>query len=154
MAWIRIRMDPELLPGSGTRKIQSWIWIRNKSFRIHNTGVLNYLPFPHRPLHSVINCRIPFLARFWWAGLLDQGDLQLVDPGRGAVIAQLHQLSTTKQAILADDTLNEDEKAEKVSSRNHTGSQCCGSKYIDADPEFWPSLDQDPDPSLMFRNTA
>ena len=31
-------MDPELLPGSGsgTRKIQSWI--RNKSFRIHNTA--------------------------------------------------------------------------------------------------------------------
>ena len=28
--WIRIRMDPELLPGSGTRKIQSWIRIRNK----------------------------------------------------------------------------------------------------------------------------
>ena len=39
MGWIRIRMDPELLPGSGsrTRKIPSWIWIRNKSFRIHNT---------------------------------------------------------------------------------------------------------------------
>ena len=39
--WIRIqtRMDPELVPGSGsgTRKIQSWIRIRNKSFRIHNT---------------------------------------------------------------------------------------------------------------------
>ena len=36
MAWIRISMDPELLPGSGsgTRKIR----IRNKSFRIHNTG--------------------------------------------------------------------------------------------------------------------
>ena len=32
MGWIRICMDPELLPrsGSGTRKIQSWI-------RIHNT---------------------------------------------------------------------------------------------------------------------
>ena len=31
-------MDQELLPGSGsgTQKIQSWIW--NKSFRIHNTG--------------------------------------------------------------------------------------------------------------------
>ena len=28
-------MDPELLPRSGTRKIQSWI--RNKSFRNHNT---------------------------------------------------------------------------------------------------------------------
>ena len=40
MGWIliRIRMDPELLPGSGTQKIQSWIRIRNKSFRIHNTG--------------------------------------------------------------------------------------------------------------------
>ena len=40
MAWIRIRMDPELLLGSGfgTRKIQSWIRIRNKSFRIHNTA--------------------------------------------------------------------------------------------------------------------
>ena len=37
MGWIRIRMDPELLPGSGTQKIQSWI--RNKSFRIHNTGL-------------------------------------------------------------------------------------------------------------------
>ena len=42
--WIRIRMDPELLPGSGsgsgTRKIQSWIRIRNKSFRIHNTAII------------------------------------------------------------------------------------------------------------------
>ena len=39
MTGIRIRIDPELLPGSGsgTMKIQSWIWIRNKSFRIHNT---------------------------------------------------------------------------------------------------------------------
>ena len=33
-------MDPELLPGSGsgTRKIESWIRIRNKSFRIHNAA--------------------------------------------------------------------------------------------------------------------
>ena len=38
MGWIRICIDPELLPGSGTRKIQSWIRIRNKTFRIHNTG--------------------------------------------------------------------------------------------------------------------
>ena len=34
---IWIRMDPELLPGSGTRKIQSWIRIQNKSFWIRNT---------------------------------------------------------------------------------------------------------------------
>ena len=39
IVWIRIRMDPELMPGSrsGTGKIQSWIRIRNKSFQIHNT---------------------------------------------------------------------------------------------------------------------
>ena len=37
MILIRIRMDLELLPGSGTWKIQSWFRIRNKSFRIHNT---------------------------------------------------------------------------------------------------------------------
>ena len=37
IGWIRICMDPELLPGSGTRKIQSWIRIRYKSFRIRNT---------------------------------------------------------------------------------------------------------------------
>ena len=38
IGWIRIRMDPVLLPGSGsgTRKVQSWI--RNKQFRIHNTA--------------------------------------------------------------------------------------------------------------------
>ena len=33
-------MDPELLLGSGSRKIQSWIRIWNNSFRIHNTGVV------------------------------------------------------------------------------------------------------------------
>ena len=35
IGWIRIRIDPELLPGSGSRKIPSWIRFRNKSFRIH-----------------------------------------------------------------------------------------------------------------------
>ena len=34
-------MDPEILPGSGSRKIQSRI--RNKSFRIRNTGIENQL---------------------------------------------------------------------------------------------------------------
>ena len=39
MDWIRICMDPELFPGSGseTRIIQGWIRIRNKAFLIHNT---------------------------------------------------------------------------------------------------------------------
>ena len=31
-------MDPELLLGYGTQKIQSYIRIRNKSFRIRNTA--------------------------------------------------------------------------------------------------------------------
>ena len=31
-------MDPELFPESGTLKIQSWIRIRNKSFRIRTTA--------------------------------------------------------------------------------------------------------------------
>ena len=37
-------MDPELLPGSGsgTWKIQSWIRIWNKSFRIHNTDYFEF----------------------------------------------------------------------------------------------------------------
>ena len=58
MGWIRIRMDPELLPGygSGTQKIQSWI--RKKSFRIQYSGSTTLLfwvessvvdPDPHGP---------------------------------------------------------------------------------------------------------
>ena len=45
MDLIRIRMDQELLPVSGsvsvsgTRKIQSWIQILNKSFRIRNIAL-------------------------------------------------------------------------------------------------------------------
>ena len=39
MGWIQIRIYPELLPGSGSRKTQSWIRIRNKSFQIHNTDL-------------------------------------------------------------------------------------------------------------------
>ena len=54
MGWIRIRMDPDpelgkfrAGSGCGTRKIQSRIWIRNKSFRIHNTGLLHYSKLLH-----------------------------------------------------------------------------------------------------------
>ena len=47
MGWIRIRKDLKFLPGSGTRKIQSWIRIRNKSFRIHNTAGKDPLTFTH-----------------------------------------------------------------------------------------------------------
>ena len=44
MGWIRIRMDPELLPGSGsgsgTRKIQSWIRIRIRNKHSGSTTLL------------------------------------------------------------------------------------------------------------------
>ena len=64
IGWIRIRicMDPELLPESGTRKIQSRI--RNKSFRIHNTGFYT-IPCSwlqgqsttrHSTIHSTYGC--------------------------------------------------------------------------------------------------
>jgi len=52
----------------------------------------------------------------WWAGLLELGDLEQVDPGRGAVLGRLQQLALDKQTILADDNLDEDSKAEKVNS--------------------------------------
>ena len=43
MDWIRIRIDPELLPGSGTRKIQSWIRFgKNHS---GSTTLLTYYTF-------------------------------------------------------------------------------------------------------------
>ena len=38
IGWIRnFCLDPELLPGSGTRKIQSWIRIRKIAFRFRDT---------------------------------------------------------------------------------------------------------------------
>ena len=50
----------------------------------------------------------------WWFGLLELEDLEYVDPGRGRVLQQLHQLNSTKLQILADQELSDDEKAEKV----------------------------------------
>ena len=64
-------MDPKLFPGSGsgTRTIQSWIQIRNISFRIHNTG--SFLLEDHD--EQVINLSLLPLVIFppggsWWAG--------------------------------------------------------------------------------------
>jgi hypothetical protein len=75
--------------------------------------------------------------RFWWAGLLDLADLQLVDPGRGAVMSQLHQLSAAKQAILADESLSDDEKAEKVRYQ----FQRFGSAFIRCGPGSWKPIE-------------
>ena len=67
MGWIRIRMDPELWPGSRFRKIQTWI--RNKSFRIHNTdGYSNLYPNLDWDIEKVRNHWVPvpvyYLATF------------------------------------------------------------------------------------------
>ena len=52
MGWIWILKDPELLIGSGseTWKIQNWIRIWSKSFRIRNTGFIT----------SNLACPVPF----------------------------------------------------------------------------------------------
>ena len=65
MAWIRIRMDRELLPGSGSRTQKIWSWIRiwNKSFRIHNTATIDML----QQLHIEFLRIIIFLLRCFCA---------------------------------------------------------------------------------------
>ena len=88
MALIRICMDPELLPGFGfgTRKIQSWIRIQNKFFRIHNTGlkyskmilptawckiglhetIRSYLDLPQDFANSDLDPTVPVVSGHWW----------------------------------------------------------------------------------------
>merc|ERR1719474_1827693 len=52
--------------------------------------------------------------RPWWSGQLDLADLAEVDPGRGGVLQKLQQVAAEKAAILSEDSLDEDTKAEKV----------------------------------------
>jgi len=58
----------------------------------------------------------------WWVGLLDLEDLEVVDPGRGKVLMQLQELCAAKLAIMVDDDLSEDEKAEKVNGLKLDGA--------------------------------
>jgi len=50
----------------------------------------------------------------WWTGLLDLSDLARIDPGRGKFLLRLQQLVQDKQAILGDDTLDNDAKDEMM----------------------------------------
>ena len=72
IGWIRIR-DPELLPGSGsgTRIIQIWIRIRNKSFRIHNTALSNVAEPSYcwlTPIFLIPGAENFSLGMYKWAG--------------------------------------------------------------------------------------
>jgi len=49
-------------------------------------------------------------SQVWWHGLLDLSDLVEVDPGRGSVLVKLQQLVAAKTAIMADDSLTEEER--------------------------------------------
>ena len=66
MGWIRIRMDSKLLPGSGsgTRKIQSWIRILNKSFRIRKTAFSFQIPVPFPPKKICYFIFIFYVSKF------------------------------------------------------------------------------------------
>ena len=47
ISWIRIHMDPELLPGSGTRKIQGWITTLLSSTGIYIKFRITYNMYIH-----------------------------------------------------------------------------------------------------------
>ena len=52
----------------------------------------------------------PDQPAYWWASLLGPGDLSEADPGRGAFLVRLQALAGQKAALLADDTLGEEER--------------------------------------------
>ena len=49
-----------------------------------------------------------------YAALLTQSDFELVDPHRARFLAQLRQLSSSKQRLLADSSLSEEEQREQL----------------------------------------
>jgi len=61
-------------------------------------------------------------SRAWWAGQLDLQDLAEVDPGRGSVLTRLQEVASQKAAILGDDNMDEDTKAERVNSLKLDGA--------------------------------
>ena len=58
--------DPELLPGSGTRKIQSWIRIRNKSFQTRNAAHYHYQSHNNYYQKPMINQKSVHTSFFNW----------------------------------------------------------------------------------------
>lgn len=50
----------------------------------------------------------------WFSGLLSQDDFELVDPHRARFLQQLRVLANTKAAILADGSLSEKERKERL----------------------------------------
>jgi len=60
--------------------------------------------------------------RPWWLGQLDLADIASVDPGRGGVLQKLQEVAAEKAAILSEETLEEDAKAERVNNLTLDGA--------------------------------
>ena len=58
----------------------------------------------------------------WWTGLLElDPDLSQVDPGRGESLAKLQALVIKKNNIMADESLDDDSKAERINGLEMDG---------------------------------
>ena len=58
----------------------------------------------------------------WWSGLMElDPDLTKVDPGRGETLAKLQELANKKINIMADESLDDDTKAERINGLEMDG---------------------------------
>ena len=58
----------------------------------------------------------------WWTGLMElTPDLVKVDPGRGETLHKLQDLANKKINIMADETLDDDTKAERINGLEMDG---------------------------------
>ena len=63
----------------------------------------------------------------WFAGILDDSDMEIVDPHRAAFLKQLQDLVARKSDIVNDDSLSADEKKARISElklKTAHGAEC------------------------------
>ena len=63
----------------------------------------------------------------WFAGILDDSDMEIVDPHRAAFLKQLQELVARKSDIVNDDSLSADEKKARISElklKTAHGAEC------------------------------
>lgn len=66
-------------------------------------------------------------ASTWYTSILTQADFRLVYPSRAKFIDQLKDLSERKQAVLADDSLSDQDKTDRLKRlaiRTASGAEC------------------------------
>ncbi len=69
---------------------------------------------PKHKLRSQTSMTASLCAAPWYAGLLNHGDFELVDPHRARFLQQLRDLAARKQAVLSNYSLTEEEKHNRV----------------------------------------